>query len=253
MRKIHIIGIGAGHPEHLTLQAVAALGELDVVFLPDKGAEKAELKRLRTEICRRHMAGRRYRTVEVAIPQRAASPSYRDDVEAWHAAVRARWEAAIRAHLAEGECGGFLVWGDPALYDSTVRIVEAIHAGGLALDWDVIPGISAVQALAAAHRVPLNRIGESVAIVPARRLEQAMAAGMDTVVVVLDGERAYRRIAGDDVDIFWGASLGMADERLVAGPLSEVAGEIDAVRQAGREARGWIMDSYILRRRRRPD
>ena len=251
MRKIHIIGIGAGHPEHLTLQAVRALNELDVVFLPDKGEEKAELKRMRQAICERHIAGA-YRTIEVDIPRRAQSPAYRDDVQAWHAAIAARYAALIRAHLGEGECGGFLVWGDPALYDSTLRIIEAICAGGLALDWDVIPGISAVQALAAAHRVPLNRIGESVAIVPARRLEEAWAAGIDTVVVVLDGERAYRRLEGDEVEILWGAFVGMEEQRLISGRLSEVADEIDRVRRAGREAMGWIMDSYILRRRR-PD
>lgn len=251
MRRLHIIGIGAGNPEHLTLQAVAALKELDAVFLPDKGAEKAELKRLRTAILERH-GNAAVRTIEVDIPTRGSSASYRDDVEDWHAAIAARYEAAIRDHLAEGERGGFLVWGDPSLYDSTLRIVERIAASGLALEWDVIPGIGAPQALAAAHRVALNRIGESVAIVPGRRLEEAWAAGVDTIVVMLDGEGAWRRINGEGVDIFWGAYAGMAEERLVAGPLSEVAVEIDAVRQAGRDAMGWVMDSYILRRRRPP-
>ena len=32
--------------------------------------------------------------------------------------------------IGEGECGAFLVWGDPTLYDSTLRIIEKIHSKG---------------------------------------------------------------------------------------------------------------------------
>ena len=250
MRKLRIIGIGAGDPDHLTMQAIDALNTVDVFFVPDKGAEKQDLKRLRTLICERYIEAPRYRTVEFAVPKRDRSPSYRDDVSAWHAAIQDMYERLLTDELADGECGAFLVWGDPALYDSTLRIVAALHAKGLPLDYDVIPGISSVQALAARHRVPLNRIGEPVAIVPGRRLDEALAADLGDVVVVLDGDRAYRHLDGDSFDIYWGASIGAADERLVAGRLSEVRDEIEAVRQRGKEAKGWIMDSYLLRRRR---
>ncbi len=250
MRRIHIIGIGAGNPEHVTIQAINALNEADVVFLPDKGVEKEELKRLRTQICERYIKDPGYRTAEVSIPQRGCSPSYRDDVAAWHAAIADRYEVLLTDQLADGECGAFLVWGDPGLYDSTLRILEHLRAKGCPFDYDVIPGISSIQALAARHRVPLNRIGEPVAIVPGRRLDEGFLDTCDSVVVVLDGDHAYRRIEGDDVDIFWGAYVGSPDECLVSGRLSEVRDEIDAVRQRGKNAKGWIMDSYILRRRR---
>ncbi len=250
MRKIRIIGIGAGHPDHVTIQAIKALNAVDVFFVPDKGAEKQELKQLRTQICERHIANPRYRTVEFDVPKRDRSSSYRDDVEAWHAAIQDMYEHLLMEQLADRECGAFLVWGDPALYDSTLRIIEKLHAKGLPLDYDVIPGISSIQALAAAHRVPLNRIGEPVAIVPGRRLDENFTNAIDSVVVVLDGDNAYRRIHGDDVDIFWGAYVGTEDECLVSGRLSEVKGEIDAVRQRKKDAKGWIMDSYILRKRR---
>ena len=250
MRKIRIIGIGAGHPDHVTIQAIKALNAVDVFFVPDKGAEKQELKQLRTQICERHIANPRHRTVEFDVPKRDRSSSYRDDVEAWHAAIQDMYEHLLMEQLADRECGAFLVWGDPALYDSTLRIIEKLHAKGLPLDYDVIPGISSVQALAAAHRVPLNRIGEPVAIVPGRRLDENFANAIDSVVVVLDGDNAYRRIHGDDVDIFWGAYVGTEDECLVSGRLSAVKDEIDAVRQRKKDAKGWIMDSYILRKRR---
>ena len=251
MRKIRVIGIGAGNLDHVTVQAVKALNAVDVFFIPDKGSEKADLKRLRTQICERHIGHVRYRTHAFDMPRRDRSPTYRDDVAAWHAAIEAIYERMLIDELGEDECGAFLVWGDPALYDSTIRIIESLHRKGLPFDYDVIPGISSVQALAAAHRIPLNRIGEPVTIVPGRRLDESLASGIDSLVVVLDGDAAYRRIDGDDFDIFWGAYVGTEDEHLVAGRLSEVMDEIEAVRQRAKGAKGWIMDSYVLRRRRR--
>ena len=250
MRKVHIIGIGAGNPDYVTIQAVKAMNEVDVFFIPDKGSEKEELKRLRTQICERYITDPNYRTVDVIMPTRNRSSSYRDDVVAWHAAIEDRYEALLMQHLADGECGAFLVWGDPALYDSTLRIIESIHAKGLPLDYDVIPGISSIQALAARHRVPLNRIGEPVAIVPGRRLQEDSLDELDSIAVVLDGDHAFRRLDGDNVDIYWGAYVGTDDERLVSGRLSDVADEIATIRQRAKEAKGWIMDSYLLRKHR---
>jgi precorrin-6A synthase len=69
------------------------------------------------------------------------------------------------------------------------------------------------------------------------------------VVVMLDGGLAcaglVERFA--DLRIYWGAQLGLEDEALVSGKLSEVIGEIRAKRAAIRAARGWVMDTYLLR------
>ena len=66
----------------------------------------------------------------------------------------------IREELADGQHGAFLVWGDPSLYDSTLRIVDQVAAmKTVAFELDVIPGITSVQALAARHKIALNRIG----------------------------------------------------------------------------------------------
>src|SRR5580693_9743659 len=85
MRKIFIIGIGAGNPDYVTVQAIKALNQVDVFFIPDKGAEKAELKALRTEICERFIERKTYRLVEMKTPERAKEFSdYRTNVESWH-------------------------------------------------------------------------------------------------------------------------------------------------------------------------
>ena len=253
MRKLHIIGIGAGDPDHVTMQAIGAMNEVDVFFIPDKGQEKADLKRLRTEICERFITNPGYRTVQVSMPVRDGSSPYRDGVAAWHAAIQDSYETLLREQLADDECGAFLVWGDPALYDSTLRIIEKIHANGLPLDYDVIPGISSIQALAARHRIPLNGIGEPVTIMPGRQIAPASLDDTANIVVVLDGDQAFRRLDGANVDIFWGAYLGTPDEQLISGRLSEVADQIGTLRQRLKDAKGWIMDTYLLRKRRGTD
>lgn len=251
MRRIRIIGIGAGNPEHMTVQAIKALNQVDVFFVPDKGAEKAALRELREEICRRFIEHANYRMVPLFVPKRAAAGSdYRGSVDDWHAALAEGYEHLFRAELGDDQTGALLVWGDPSLYDSTLRIIAAVRARGLELDYDVVPGISSVQALAAAHRLVLNRIGEPVLVTTGRKLaEGGFPQDQGSVVVMLDGEQAFAAIAPGDLEIWWGAYLGTPQELLVAGPLAEVAGEIARTREEARAANGWIMDTYLLRRR----
>jgi precorrin-6A synthase len=51
-----------------------------------------------------------------------------------------------------------------------------------------------------------------------------------------------------DTEIYWGAYLGTKDEILVSGTVADVAGQIQAARGEARERKGWIMDTYLLRR-----
>jgi precorrin-6A synthase len=251
MRKVYIIGIGAGDPDYLTIQAIAALNQVDVFFIPDKGAEKAGLRQLRLEICDRFIKNRAYRLIDVKTPERARTSDYRSDVAEWHARIEAIYTGLLTSELADDQCGAFLVWGDPSLYDSTLRIVETIHAKGLAFQYEVIPGITSVQALAAKHRVPLNHIGEPVLITTGRKLSQNLDDEQRNVVVLLDGEQAFRRLDGNEFDIFWGANLGTADEVVMSGRLSDVMTGIEIAREQVRQKQGWVMDTYLLRRSKR--
>jgi precorrin-6A synthase len=243
-----VIGIGAGDPGHVTLQAVAALNAADVFFVMDKGPAKHELVRLRREICERYIDGDSYRIVDVRDPERdRGAPDYAAAVVAWRSARAAVWEALLADELGEGECGAFLVWGDPALYDSTIAVLDEIAARGrVAFAFEVIPGISSVQALAAAHRVALNRVGEPVAITTGRRLPEHGDDG--DVVVMLDAACAFDAVEDRDTEIYWGAYVGTEHELLVAGRLRDVAAEIVRLRAQARERHGWIMDVYLLRR-----
>ena len=113
-------------------------------------------------------------------------------VDDWRRRRAEAYEAALLAELGEDERGAFLVWGDPAIYDSTLAIVEEILARGVVtFEYEVIPGISSVQALAAKHKVALNRVGEPIEITTGRRLAQGSAAEVENVVVMLDADCAF--------------------------------------------------------------
>ena len=240
MRKVLVIGIGAGDPEYVTVQAVRALNAADVLFVLEKAGEQRELVELRHEICRRYIE-HEYRIVTAADPPRGRGDAA---VAEWRRRRADVCEGLI-AGLGEDEAGAFLVWGDPGLYDGTLAVLEDILARGrVAFAYEVIPGISAPSALAARHRVVLNRVGRPVQITTGRRLPEA--AG--DAVVMLDGEQAFLGLDPEGVEIYWGAYLGTPDEILVSGPLAEVGQEIARVRAAARERKGWMFDTYLLRR-----
>jgi len=129
MRRLKLIGIGAGNPDYITMQAINALREVDVVFVTDKGEDTADLLRARTEVCERYMQAKPYRIIEIEDPRRDRNPAdYRSAVTVWHEKRAALYEQAIREQLSDDECGAFLVWGDPSLYDSTLRIIDQVAA-----------------------------------------------------------------------------------------------------------------------------
>lgn len=250
-RHIHVIGIGAGDPDYVTVQAINALNNTQVFFAMDKGEAKSDLVALRRTICSRFIREPGYRFVELPDPQRSVgmeSPrdrqeGYREAVADWHAARARLWAAAICAELAPDGVGAFLVWGDPSLYDSTLRILEAV-AAEVDISYDVIPGITAVQALTARHRIPLNEVGAPVLVTTGRQLRACGVSG--SAVVMLDGECSFQACR-PDTRIWWGAYLGTDNELLVAGTVGEVGRRIAALRAEARARHGWIMDTYLLR------
>jgi len=243
MRCIHVIGIGAGDPDYVTAQAVRALNDTDVFFAMDKGDAKSDLVALRREICARFITDPGYRFVELPDPKRAADGDYNQAVAQWHTARARLWAMAIRTELGPDGVGAFLAWGDPSLYDSTLRILEQV-ADHVELRYDVIPGITAVQALTARHRIPLNDVGEPVLITTGRQLRTNGLTG--SAVVMLDGECSFQHCP-PRTRIWWGAYLGTPDEILVAGRVGDDGERIGRLRAQARARHGWIMDIYLLR------
>lgn len=252
-RELVLIGIGAGDPDWLTLEAVRAIRTIDVLFVVVKEAELDEPVSIRRELIRRHRTAP-LPTVELRDPPRPwrSAPDYDAAVAQWRRQRLDQWSQAVTTALTEGAAGGFLVWGDPSLYESTLAIVEELVRRVPAPARPavrVIPGVSSVLALAARHRIPLNRQGRAVQISPARLLADGMPEGVDDVVVMLDGRQIFAAIDPAGLDIYWGAYLGTADEMLICGDLAQVRDDIVAARAAATIRKGWMFDTYLLRRR----
>lgn len=251
MIELTLIGIGTGNPDHVTLEAVKAMNAADLILIPLKGEDKADLAGLRLEICRACVTNPATRIESFDLPVRdPGTPDYLRRVNDWHDEIAAVWAASIATHLGQG--GGakmaFLVWGDPSLYDSTLRIAERL-ARQMSLRLKVIPGITAIQTLCAAHAIPLNDLAAPVTITTGRRLrDTGWPEGADTAVVMLDSGGAFATLDPAGVHIWWGAYVGMENQILLSGPLAEMADLITETRAKARADHGWIMDIYLMRR-----
>ncbi|RIA00780.1 precorrin-6A synthase (deacetylating) [Cereibacter sphaeroides] len=241
MRELLLIGIGTGNPDHLTAEGRRRMAEADLILVPRKGRDKSDLAEIRRAICAD--AAPLVPVAEFDLPVRdAANPDYRQGVEDWHDAIALAWARAAggAARVA------LLIWGDPSLYDSSLRIAARLDP---APQVRVVPGITAIQALCAAHAIPLNAVGAPVLVTTGRRLrDEGWPAGIDRLAVMLDGETSFRGLDPQGVRIWWGAYLGMDEQILEAGPLAEAGPRILAARAAARARHGWIMDIYLLDR-----
>jgi len=245
MIDLWLIGIGTGNPAHVTLEARAALRAARLVLVPRKGEDKADLADLRHAILADSGSGAR--VVEFDMPLRDPGLPYIAGVTRWHDAIARLWSETIARARPDGPVA-LLVWGDPGLYDSTLRIAGRLKPRPRLR---VVPGITALQALTAAHAIPFNTLNGAVTVTTGRRLRDAGWPGSaETVAVMLDGECSFRRLDPAGLYIWWGAFLGMAEEVLEAGALAEAAQRIVAARAAARARHGWIMDTYLLRRTR---
>jgi precorrin-6A synthase len=243
---VSLIGIGCGDPGQLTLAAIEAINAADLILIPRKGEEKSALADLRRTICARALSNNATRLIEFDSPVRNPDGDYRTGVDDWHQAVAAAWSREIRHHLRSTGRVALLIWGDPSLYDSSLRIARKLDP---LPKIEVVPGVTSVQALCAAHALCLNEIGEAFLVTTGRRLrEQGWPAGVNTIVVMLDGGAAFQSLDPRGVDIWWGAYLGMPGQLLMSGRLAEVGPQIAAARARAREQHGWIMDSYVLKR-----
>lgn len=239
MPEVRVLGFGMG-PQHVTPEVAEALRGCDYALAVQKGSHDADdpLLAVRQAVADAHGV----ELVVVRDPERDRSPGldragYEGAVADWYDARLAAYRGVLEAR--GGTCA-FLVWGDPSLYDGTIRIVRELGVG-----FDVLPGISAPQVLAARHGIVLHEVGQPVHVTTARRLRADVGLGQRNLVVMLT--------AGVDLDgfedwsIWWGANLGGTGERLVSGRVEDVVGEIEAARAAAKAEAGWVMDLFLLR------
>lgn len=243
MTTLWLIGIGTGNPDHVTGQAIKALNGADLILIPRKGTAKSDLAEVRQLILSQVLSA----PVAVAdydVPQRADQDDYLGAVNDWHDAIAEVWADTIAAHRPGAANVALMVWGDPSLYDSTLRIASRLPG----LTVKVVPGITSLQALTAAHAIPLNTLAAPVTITTGRQLrDHGWPEGATTLAVMLDKGGAFT-VLPPDTEIWWGAYVGMPEETLIHGTLAEVSDHILSTRAELRAQHGWIMDIYVLRR-----
>lgn len=242
LTDLWLIGIGTGHPGHVTLDGMQALRDAACILIPRKGTGKEDLAHLRHAILK--AAGAEARVIEFDMPVRDDSKPYADRVELWHDEIARRWQAAL-ADAPEGPVA-LLVWGDPGLYDSTLRIAARLRPEPALR---VIPGITSLQALTSAHAIPFNTVNGPVTVTTGRRLrDHGWPEGAETLVVMLDGQCSFQSLDPTGLHIWWGGFLSMPEQVLDSGPLAEAGPRIIETRAEARARHGWIMDTYLLRR-----
>lgn len=253
MKKIYLIGIGTGNPEHLTIEAVNILKEANVFFILEKESEKnKDLISLRRKILEKYLNDGEYRIVAVKVPERKKGgrnlEAYKEKVSSWRKKKADIISDLINNQMKDNEKGAILIWGDPSLYDGHIEILEYILEKGMAdFEYEVIPGITSIQVLTAKHKIPLNFIGESIHITTGRRLKEIQPENVKNFVVLLDNYLTYRDFVNTDLYIYWGAYLGTEKEVLLSGRLKDVIENIIKIRNESKKANGWIMEAYILR------
>ncbi len=244
MIKFFLIGMGTGNPEHLTMEGIKTLKKMDLILLPKKNKQKKELLNIRKHICKTIL---KKKTIikEYNIPSRRQKKNYKESVNIWHQKISENIFKIIKKNHSEKNKLGFLIWGDPALYDSTLRIISNLK---IKYKLKIISGISSIQALTSAHSISLNEIGESVLVTTGRKLKGEMFKNSKSVLVFLDGEYSFKFLDLKHYYIWWGAYLGMKKQILIKGRLSEVYKKIISRKKKAQTVNGWIMDTYLLKK-----
>jgi precorrin-2/cobalt-factor-2 C20-methyltransferase len=209
------VGVGPGDPEHLTLKALRALREADRVFVPD-GGRAAEIVSAHVEVT----------PLSFAMTDAAS----RDDA----------WDRAGREIAAVGGTVAFATIGDPNLYSTFAYIAHTVRELVPGVVIETVPGITAMQDLAARSGTVLAEGTERLALIPYTAGADALRSALndyDTVVVYKGGRHlpAVLRAVGDDA--VYGEELGRPGETLTPPP-GAAPYFSTVIRPAARDGRG---------------
>ncbi len=218
------VGVGPGDPGLVTLKAVAVFESADVILVPStetSGDDAGRAEQLVLAVCPE--AAAKLLRVPFSMAQRSGVGAQRRN--SWEASARAAEQA-----FANGATQvAFATVGDPSVYSTFSYLAAHVQAVVPGVTVSVVPGITAMQALAAASLTPLVEGSESLTLVPATAGLAAVSAALDSsdTVVAYKGGRQLaglvRLITQRGREGVLGVNVGLPDQQLT--PLSEVDAE----------------------------
>ena len=210
--SLSVIGLGPGNPQTLTPEAAAALGAADALY--------------------------GYGPYLDRVPSRAGQTRHASD----NREEGARAAAALR-HASEGANVAMVSGGDPGVFAMAAAVCEQIESGDDAwrkLDVAVVPGITAMLAVAARVGAPLGHdfcaLSLSDNLKPWELVERrlAAAAGAGFVIALynpISRSRPWqlgkafellRQHLPAATPVIFGRAVGRLDEKVTVGPLDTV-------------------------------
>jgi precorrin-2/cobalt-factor-2 C20-methyltransferase len=213
------VGVGPGDPELVTVKGVRVLREADLVLVPvmtptEEGRAESVV-RVYTD---------RVERVVFALNDRGGVTERRTN--AWDAAA-----ARVRAAFAEGAATvAFATIGDPNVYSTFTYLAQTARESGVVTE--TVPGITAMQDLAARSSTVLTEGAESLRLMSLTGGVQPFAEALptgDTVVAYKFGQVATDVLTAlkstDRLDdAVYGARLGLPGERI--GPATRIEGPV---------------------------
>ena len=218
------VGVGPGDPELVTLKAVAVFEAADVILVPAteaSGREAGRAEQLVVAVC--PTAATKLQRVPFSMAQRSGIGTRRR--QSWMASAKAAEQA-----FADGATTvAFATVGDPSVYSTFSYLAAHVRETVPGLTVSVVPGITAMQALAAVSLIPLVEGTESLTLVPVTAGMDAVATALDTsdTVVAYKGGRQFRElltlIRDHGRNGILGVDVRLPSQRLV--PLAEAGNE----------------------------
>lgn len=164
---LHLVGVGPGDPELLTLKAARVIASADVIAYPQKPGEAPRA----FDIARAHLGAHARRLpVEIAM---AVDP----------APARAAYDAcaeALAGHVRKGRTVVYLCEGDPLFYGSAMYLLERLRGQ---IPVAVVPGVTALTAAAAVALRPLASRNDILKVLPAPLADGRLEAELATAAV----------------------------------------------------------------------
>jgi precorrin-2/cobalt-factor-2 C20-methyltransferase len=174
--KIYAVGVGPGDPELLTRKAERIIRQAPVICTPTGQADAASYALSIVE----ELLDRSRQEIVIQL-----FPMSKDETvlqEFWHRAA-----AEVLAKIDAGRDVAFITIGDPLLYSTFLYLYRIFREQRPDIAIEIVPGISSINAAAAAAGIPLGMAGGRIAILPATYADAELRrtlAEFDTIVLM---------------------------------------------------------------------